>query len=75
MVANANLVKIYRGTDVSGTQLNTSAAINANGSITLTFAAGERFTVQRIDGKTGTTSATLFGDKTGATSTITITVS
>ena len=75
LVANANLVKIYRGTDVSGTQLNTSAAINANGSITLTFAAGERFTVQRIDGKTGTTSATLFGDKTGATSTITITVS
>jgi hypothetical protein len=75
LVANANLVKIYRGTDVTGTQLNTTAAINANGSITLTFAAGERFTVQRIDGKTGTTSATLFGDKTGATSTITITVS
>jgi len=47
LVANANLVKIYRGTDVSGTQLNTSAAINANGSITLTFAAGERFTVQK----------------------------
>ena len=75
LVANANLIKIYRGTDVTGNQLNTTAAINANGSITLKFAAGERFTVQRIDGKTGTTSATLFGDKTGATSTITITVS
>jgi hypothetical protein len=75
LVANANLIKVYRGTDVNGTQLNTTAAINANGSITLTFAAGERFTIQRIDGKTGTTSATLFGDRTGATSTITITVS
>ena len=75
LVANANLIKIYRGTDVNGTQLNTTAAINANGSITLTFAAGERFTIQRIDGKSGTTSATLFGDRTGATSTITITVS
>lgn len=81
LVANANLIKIYRGTDLTTNPLNTSGTtgapgtINANGSITLKFTAGERFTFQRITGKTGTTSATLFGDKTGATSTITITVS
>ena len=75
LVANANLVKIYRGTDTTATPLNTSSTINANGSITVNFAQGENITIQRIDGKTGTTSATLFGDSTGATSTITITVS
>lgn len=75
LVANANLVRIYRGTDITATPLNTASTINANGSITLKFAQGERFTLQRIDGRTGTTSATLFGDSTGATGTITITVS
>jgi hypothetical protein len=75
LVANANLVRIYRGTDITASPLNTASTINANGSITLTFAQGERFTLQRIDGRTGVTSATLFGDSTGATATITITVS
>lgn len=75
LVADANLVNIFRGTNTSVSPLNTSSTINANGSITLKFAAGENITVQRITGKTGVTSATLFGDRTGATSTITITVS
>jgi hypothetical protein len=75
LVANANVVRIYRGTDITASPLNTASTINANGSITLTFAQGERFTLQRIDGRTGVTSATLFGDSTGATATITITVS
>lgn len=77
LVANANLFKIYRGTNTTTSPLNTSGTngtINANGSITLKFAAGETFTFVRIEGKTGETSATIFGDKTGATSTITITV-
>jgi hypothetical protein len=75
LVANANLVRIFRGVDTTATPLNTASTINANGSITLKFAQGERFTLQKIDGRTGTTTATLFGDSTGASSTITITVS
>ena len=75
LVANANLVTIFRGVDTTATPLNTASTINANGSITLKFAQGERFTLQKIDGRTGTTTATLFGDSTGASSTITITVS
>lgn len=81
LVANANLFKIYRGSDTNATPLNTTSTnngtgtVNANGSITVKFAPGETFTFQRIDGKTGETSATLFGDSTGATGTITITVS
>ncbi len=83
LVANANLFKIYTGdgTDTTATPLNTTSTvnsigtINANGSITLNFNAGQQFTFVRIDGKSGSTSATLFGEKTGATKSITITVS
>jgi hypothetical protein len=75
LVADANLINIFRGTNTTVSPLNTETTINANGSITLKFAAGENITIQRIQGKTGVTSATLFGDSTGATSTITITVS
>jgi hypothetical protein len=75
IVADATLIKIFKGSATNGTQLNTSGTINANGSITLKFVAGDQITFGRISGKTGSTSATLFGDKTGATSTITITVS
>lgn len=75
LLANANLVRIFRGTDTMATPLNTASTINANGSITLKFAQADPFTLQKIGGRTGTTTATLFGDSTGASSTITITVS
>jgi hypothetical protein len=80
IVANANLFKIYRGSDTNSTPLNTQSEINANGSITLNFtgtangAASALFTFVKIDTKTGSTTATLFGDKTGATASITVTV-
>lgn len=81
VVANANLFKIYAGEQTSNqTPLNTESTINANGSITLKFNGGAAgataplFTIQKIVNKTGVTTATLFGEKTGATKSITITV-
>lgn len=81
LIGNANLFKVYTGdgSDATASPLNTSAAINANGSITLNFGTPEQpstqFTFVRIEGKTGSTTATLFGQRTGATKSITITVS
>lgn len=83
IVANANLFNIYGGVynaQNNSTPLNTASTINANGSITLKFTGGAGgtittlFTIAKIEGKTGSTTATLFGDKTGATASITITV-
>jgi hypothetical protein len=83
IVANANLFNIYGGVynaQTNSTPLNTSSTINANGSITLKFTGGTGgaittlFTIAKIEGKTGSTTATLFGDRTGATASITITV-
>lgn len=81
LIGNANLFRVYRGTGTTGTLLNTSTTgatagtINANGSITINIAAGESFTFARIEGKSGSTTVTLFGDSTGATSSIEVTVS
>lgn len=76
IVADATLFNIYSGGETSGTPLNTAATINSNGSITLSIPAGTgpRFTFVKIAGKTGITTATLFGTQSGATGTITITV-
>lgn len=83
IVANANLFNIYRGVynaQTNSTPVNTASTINANGSITVKITGGTGgapttlFTFAKIEGKTGTTTATLFGDKTGATKSITITV-
>lgn len=80
LVANAELLNIYvltagntipQGTAVS----NPPARINANGSITLPVQAGRYIHFTKQGTKTGTTTATLFGELTGATRTITITVS
>lgn len=81
IVANANLFEIRANNATSGAVLNTPSAINANGSITLTFDGGAAgtpktlFTFKRIEGKTGSTTITVFGEETGATASATITVS
>lgn len=78
IVGNANLFSIYQGSTTT-TLLNTPSEISANGSITLKFENSVSngvtlFNFQRIPGKTGSTVATLFGNSTGATQTVTITV-
>lgn len=74
ILANANLVNIYRGSTATGNLINTSENINANGSITVRFDANTDIIFSRILNKTGTTTATVFGNDTGATATITIQV-
>lgn len=81
IVANASLFEIRADNATSGAVLNTPAAINANGSITLNFTGGTGgtpktlFTFKRIQGKTGlSTTITVFGQKSGATASTTITV-
>jgi hypothetical protein len=79
IVANANLINIYKDSIATGNLLNPANLINANGSITLKFQANPTIVFSRIQGpggaaKTGTTTATIFGDLTGATSSVTITV-
>lgn len=71
IVANGRLVKIQN--DATGEWLNPPAKLNANGSITIKFDAKTTLKFSKI--KAGTTSATVFGDTTGATATATITVS
>jgi hypothetical protein len=78
IVADATFFNIYQGSTQS-TLLNTADEINANGSITLTFpnavsTGAVLFNFQSIRGRTGTTTATIFGNKTGATQTISVTV-
>lgn len=78
IVADATLFSIYQGA-TQATLLNTANAINANGSITLNFpntvsTGATLFNFQAIAGRTGATTATIFGNKTGATQTISITV-
>lgn len=78
IVGDATLLTIYAGSTQTQ-QLNTSAQINANGSITLNFpntvsTGATLFNFQAITGKTGTTTATIYGNKTGASQTISITV-
>lgn len=72
LLSDATLVQIRNG-GPTGTILNTSNLINANNSITVKPTVPQ-FTIVRIAGKTGTASLTIFGDKTGATTTVTITV-
>lgn len=83
IVADATFFQIYSaGVEgaTGGTLLNTVETINANGSITLKFDNTENtanpraYFSFRSKGVAGTTTATLFGNKTGATKTITITV-
>lgn len=83
IVADATFFEIYSaGVEGvgGGTLLNTLETINANGSITLKFDNTENtanpraYFSFRSKGVAGTTTATLFGNKTGATKTITITV-
>lgn len=78
IVADATLFEIW-AQDTQNTRLNGANAINANGSITLTFAndsptARVLFNFRAIQGRTGKTTATVYGNKTGATQTITVTV-
>jgi hypothetical protein len=78
IVADATLFNIYAGSTQTNL-LNTAALINANGSITLNFAnsvstGAVLFNFQVIPGRTGTTTATIFGNSTGATQTISVTV-
>ena len=78
IVADATLFSIYGGSTQT-TLLNTADIINANGSITLNFTndvstGATLFNFQAIAGRTGTTTATIFGNDTGATQTISITV-
>lgn len=71
LISNARLFKLVDGT---GLQLNSADKINANGSITISVPYNTRVIFQR-NGKIGTTTATVFGDETGATATFTITAS
>lgn len=78
IVADATLFTIYAGSG-QATLLNSGDVINANGSITLNFPNTVSngvvlFNFKAIKGKTGTTTATIYGNKTGATQTILITV-
>lgn len=75
IVANATLINLYRGSIADANLMNPSTDINANGSITVKVNPGETIIFARISGKTGQTTATIFGDRTGATASITITVS
>lgn len=73
LVANARLMRITNKT--TGVLLNASNKINANGSITISLPVGATVVFTRIEGKTGETTATVFGDETGAIQTFNITVS
>lgn len=75
IVANANLINLYKDSVADANLLNPSTAINANGSITVKLTPNQTIHFARITGKTGTTTATIFGDQSGATASITITVS
>ena len=72
LVADARIMNIYQGAADSAPLLNGAGTINANGSITIKIAAGTTIRFSKIEGKTGSTTATIFGDNTGATSTISI---
>lgn len=74
LVADARLVTIRRET-ATGTILNPAESINANGSITINVPTGVAVVFSQIVDKTGTTTATVFGDNTGATATFSITAS
>lgn len=74
LVADARLVTIRRET-ATGTILNPAESINANGSITINIPTGVAIVFSQIVDKTGTTTATVFGDNTGATATFSITAS
>ena len=73
LVANARLMVITN--KATGVQLNTIDKINANGSITVSLPYNTTVVFTRITNKTGETTATVFGDATGATATFTITAS
>lgn len=75
ILANATLINLYRGSIADANLMNPSEDVNSNGSITVTINPGETIYFARISGKTGQTTATIFGDRTGATASITITVS
>jgi hypothetical protein len=75
LVADARIMNIYQGTADNAPLLNPAGSINANGSITIKIAAGDTVRFNRIEGKTGSTTVTVFGDRTGATSTISVTIS
>lgn len=74
IVADATLVNIYRNTIGAANLLNPTDKINANGSITVKLQPSDTVVFAKIANKSGETTATIFGDKTGATSTITINV-
>jgi hypothetical protein len=71
LIGNARLVRIV---GVNGENLIPTP--NANGSATITIAAGQVISIQKIkDGPIGETIATVFGQSTGATASFKITVS
>lgn len=74
IVADATLVNIYRNTIGAANLLNPTDKINANGAITVKLQPSDTVVFAKIANKSGETTATIFGDKTGATSTITINV-
>lgn len=75
IIANANLVNVYKNSVASANLLNSPDKINSNGSITIKLSQTDSIIFSRIASKTGETTATIFGDSTGATNSITITVS
>lgn len=74
LVADARLI-VIRQDSSTGTILNPAQSINANGSITINIPTGVAIVFSKIEDKIGTTTATVFGDNTGATTTFTITAS
>lgn len=75
LVSDARIMNIYQGAAETAPLLNGDGTINANGSITIKIAAGDTVRFNRIKGKTGSTTVAIFGDRTGATSTISVTIS
>lgn len=74
IVADATLVNVYRNTIEAANLLNPTNRINSNGSITIKLQPSDSVVFAKITNKSGETTATIFGDSTGATATITINV-
>lgn len=69
LVANTNIVDI-----LIGAQTAANYTRNADGSVTLSVPSGNSVKFKTRGTRTGTTTATIFGELTGATKTITISI-
>lgn len=72
LVSNARIIKIEEKEGTTYTQLNTADTINANGSITVNVSGSNSIRFTKV--KAGNTSATIFGNSTGASRTVSISV-